>query len=158
MSDSWQSELDQAIEGRFPEMVKVRRHLHEHPEPSGEEHETSLYLYQLLSDQGLTVNMGPEGRGVSADCSAENGRPRVALRADIDALRIQDCKQVEYRSQQPGVMHACGHDAHTATVLGALLALNDLQNTQKLPWPVPWRGIFQPSEETATGAAEMIEA
>jgi len=64
------------------------------------------------------------------------------LRADIDALRIEDQKQTPYRSTVPEVMHACGHDAHTATVFGALVALDRLECDRALPWPVTWRGIF----------------
>jgi amidohydrolase len=82
----------------------------------------------------------------------------VALRADIDALRIEDQKQASYRSTVPEVMHACGHDAHTATVFGALLTLEQLQRESALPWPVTWRGIFQPAEETSEGARAMVAA
>lgn len=159
MSADWQKQLDDAIERRFAQMIEVRRHLHAHPELSGEERETSLYLYQLLGDEGFDVRMGPDGRGVVADSKAPpgNGSHRMALRADIDALRIHDSKQVEYRSQHDGVMHACGHDAHTATVFGAIAALNDLRNEGGLPHELPFRGIFQPAEEICTGAKEMIE-
>ena len=158
MTNDWANQLDGAIEHRFEEMVALRRHLHAHPEPSGQEHETSLYLYQLLSDRGFDVQMGPEGRGVIADPVGQRDQTRIALRADIDALRIQDQKDVPYRSQQPGVMHACGHDAHTATVYGAMLGLRDATAAGNLPWPVYSRAIFQPAEETAIGALQMIEA
>ncbi len=153
---SWQSELDQAIQQRLDRIVAIRRHLHAHPEVSGEERETSLYLYQQLGDEGFDVRLGPDGRGVMADLPGCNGEHRIALRADIDALRIHDGKQVEYRSQCPGVMHACGHDAHTAIVFGAISALHDLRRDDKLPWDVPTRGIFQPAEETCEGAKAMI--
>lgn len=83
---------------------------------------------------------------------------RVAIRADIDALHIHDAKQVDYRSQNEGVMHACGHDAHTATVFGAITALKALQASGELPWDVSFRGIFQPAEETCAGATSMIQA
>jgi len=158
MTALWQNELDAAIDRRTEQMVQVRRHLHIHPEPSGCEHDTSLYIYRLLDAQGIDIRMGPEGRGVIADGPALAGGRRIALRADIDALRIEDQKQVDYRSQVPGVMHACGHDAHTATVLGAVLALDDLAGAGALPWPVRWRGVFQPAEETSLGANEMIAA
>jgi amidohydrolase len=80
------------------------------------------------------------------------------VRADVDALRIEDEKQVSYRSTVPQVMHACGHDVHTATVFGALSALDRLERDGRLPWPVKWRGIFQPAEETSQGARAMIGA
>ncbi|MEK6238534.1 MAG: amidohydrolase, partial [Planctomycetales bacterium] len=149
----------QAIEDQYPEMVEVRRHLHCCPEPSGEELKTSMYVYQRLLDQGLPVHQGPEGLGVIVDSAAsESGVGRIALRADMDALRIQDAKEVEYKSQEPGVMHACGHDCHTATLFGTLSALHVLEKSGALPWPVPWRGIFQPAEETSQGALLMIQA
>jgi len=159
MSDSWQRELDRQIDGRYDQMVNIRRQLHMYPEVSGDERQTSLYLYQLLGDEGFHVRMGPDGHGVLADLSAasdESGQGMIALRADIDALHIHDAKEVKYRSRCDGVMHACGHDAHTAIVLGALCSLNDLQKAGRLPWGIRLRGIFQPAEETSVGAVEMI--
>ena len=158
----WITQLDAIIDRQAAEIVALRRHLHTHPEPSGEELQTSLHLYQLLEQQSLEVRMGPDGCGVMADNlpseEASSTASRIALRGDIDALRIQDAKQVAYRSQQPGIMHACGHDAHTAIVYGAVRALAALADGDQLPWPVAWRAIFQPAEETATGAVRMVEA
>jgi amidohydrolase len=139
-------------------MVALRRHLHAHPEPSGHELQTSLHLYQLFDELGLLVRMGPEGCGVIVENRNPEPARRIALRADIDALRIEDQKQTPYRSTVPGIMHACGHDAHTATVFGALTALDRLQRDGALPWPVRWRGIFQPAEETSNGARSMVDA
>ncbi len=139
-------------------MIALRRHMHAHPEPSGEELQTSLHLYQLFDDLRLPVRMGPEGCGVVVDSRDQSAPRRIALRADIDALRIEDQKQTPYRSTVPEVMHACGHDAHTATVFGALCALEQLERERALPWPVTWRGIFQPAEETSAGARAMIGA
>ena len=158
MNADWQQKLDSAIDARQQQLIAVRRHLHTHPELSGQEHETSLYLYQMLSDAGFNVRMGPDGRGLLVDSRDNTQAPCIALRADIDALPIHDEKNVTYRSQHDGVMHACGHDAHAAVVLGALTALDDLRTEGDLPWPIRVRGLFQPSEETATGAAEMVEA
>lgn len=155
---SWQARLDAAIDALFPTLVELRRHLHANPEPSGAEDKTSLHVYQLMDRPGLTLRMGPGGRGVMVDAPADNGQPRVAIRADMDALLIQDRKTVDYRSQVPGVMHACGHDAHTATVAGAVLGLQQLAEEGLLPWDVPFRAIFQPAEETSVGALEMIGA
>src|SRR5215471_18298850 len=125
MSDSWQSELNAAIDGNAHRLVDLRRYLHMHPEPSGEELQTSLKLYQLLSERKLPVRMGPEGCGVVVESRSQNAPRRIAMRADIDALRIQDEKQVAYHSCVPEVMHACGHDVHTSTVFGALTALDE---------------------------------
>jgi amidohydrolase len=136
--------------------------LHARPELSGEERETSLYLYRLLGDEGLGVRMGPEGRGVLADAKPANKEgsdmpaAAIALRGDIDALRIHEKNTTPYASQCPGVMHACGHDAHTALIYGALTAIEELRGAGKLPWPVAVRGIFQPAEETSEGARAMV--
>ncbi len=160
MSQDWRDALDHAISANVPAMVALRRHLHMHPELSGQEQATSLHLYQMLGDEGFDVRLGPEGRGVIADfpTAGQATDGRLALRADLDALRIHDMKPVEYRSQQDGVMHACGHDGHTAIVWGALQGLRRLQEAGKLPWPLQVRGIFQPAEETCQGAQEMIRA
>ena len=160
MSTSWQHKVDQSVDRHFEQMVAIRRHLHSHPEISGQERHTSLYVYQLLNNAGMAVRIGPEGRGVIVDVPAAGAEraPRIALRADLDALPIHDEKNVPYRSQRNGVMHACGHDAHSAMVVGAVLAVRDLQNNDELPWQVPVRGIFQPAEETCEGAREMIDA
>ncbi|MCA9144641.1 MAG: amidohydrolase [Planctomycetaceae bacterium] len=158
MPTDWRDFLDQAIDDRFSQLVAIRRHLHAHPELSGQERDTSLYLYQLLSDLHFDVRMGPEGCGLIVDDRSKPAVSRVAIRADIDALHIHDAKQVDYRSQNEGVMHACGHDAHTATVFGAITALKALQASGELPWDVSFRGIFQPAEETCAGATSMIQA
>ena len=158
MSVEWQSRIDAAIDKSAEQIIALRRHLHAHPEPSGKELQTSLHLYQLFDNAGLSVRMGPEGCGVVVDSRGSSAARRIALRADIDALRIQDQKQTAYRSTVPQVMHACGHDVHTATVYGALTVLDQLERNGDLPWPVAWRGIFQPSEETSTGGRAMIGA
>jgi amidohydrolase len=158
MSADWQTRVDAAVEELAEQMVALRRHLHAHPEPSEEELKTSLHIYQLFDESGLSVRMGPEGCGVVVDSRSQVATQRMAVRADIDALRIQDQKRVPYRSTVPEVMHACGHDAHTATVFGALAALDRLECEHALPWPVTWRGIFQPAEETSHGARAMIAA
>jgi amidohydrolase len=158
--ETWSAESDRCVDEHFGQLIELRRHLHAHPELSGAEHETSLHLYQLLGDAGFAVRLGPEGRGVVADIEGgtDLGVPSLALRADMDALRIHDEKDVPYRSQRVDVMHACGHDAHTAIAVGALLAVKRLADRRQLPWPVPLRGILQPAEETCQGALEMIGA
>jgi len=163
MSDTWKNQLETAVEQNADKIIALRRHLHEHPEPSGDELQTSLHLYQWFDDQRLPVRMGPEGCGLVVDSRQKNGQQnkrtrRIALRADIDALRIQDEKQTSYCSQVPGIMHACGHDVHSAIVAGAIASLDQLEREGQLPWPVAWRGIFQPSEETCIGARQMVEA
>src|SRR4051812_24444733 len=158
MTADWRTLIDAAVDESVERMIALRRHMHAHPEPSGQELQTSLHLYQLLDDLGLTVRMGPEGCGLIVESRNPAAPRRIALRADIDALGIEDQKQVAYCSTVPNVMHACGHDVHTATLFGALLALDRLECEHALPWPVTWRGIFQPSEETGSGAKAMIAA
>lgn len=157
----WLAAVDEAV-ARFDErMVEVRRHLHRHPEPSGAERETSLYLQRQAEQLGLRTRLGPDGRGVIVEPpgmkSAESA-PCIGLRADIDALHIHDAKGTPYRSEVPGTMHACGHDGHSATVLGACAALQAVARDGALPWPVRWRAVFQPAEETNRGAYEMMDA
>src|SRR4051794_14176569 len=152
------SKIDAAVDESTERMIALRRHFHAHPEPSGEELQSSLHLYRLFDEMSLPVRMGPEGCGVIVDSRNSQGEQRIALRADIDALRIEDQKQTPYRSTVPQMMHACGHDAHTATVFGALVALDRLECDHSLPWPVTWRGIFQPAEESGDGAKAMIAA
>ena len=158
MPADWKLQLDQIVCDRAAEVVALRRHLHAHPEPSGEELQTSLHLYQLLEKERIDIRMGPDGCGVVAEGGENEATCCVAIRGDIDALRIQDKKEVDYRSTHAGLMHACGHDAHSAIVFGAVCALATATKRKLIPWPVSWRGIFQPAEETATGAIQMIEA
>lgn len=130
--------------------IAMRRHLHSHPELSGQEANTQDYICQKLQDWGIPYRRCTGNLGVIADIG--HGEPCIALRADIDALPIQEQTGLPYASQTPGVMHACGHDIHTATLLaaGKLLKAREasLQGTVRL--------LFQPAEETTGGAADMI--
>ena len=132
--------------------------MHRAPEPSGEEHETTQRLLELLAGTSLRVTVPDTKLGLLVDSPHASEGDLIALRADIDALRIADAKAVDYKSANEGLMHACGHDAHSAVVYGALLALQALEDSGECPWPVRYRGIFQPAEETAAGALEMIDA
>ena len=158
MPNDWQRNLDAIVDELASDIVQFRRHLHAHPEPSGEELATSLEIYQRLGGAGLQTRLGPDGCGVIADSPDGARSSRVAFRADIDALLIQDEKQVSYRSTCDGIMHACGHDAHSAIALGVAQGLIQLESRGQAPWPLAWRAIFQPSEETAAGARQMIAA
>ena len=155
MDTTWQQNLDRAIDARGEELIALRRHLHAYPELSGEEFQTTALLLERLQSAGCVCRVPAEKRGVLADVGDEKG-PRIGLRADIDALQIQDAKDVSYRSVNDGVMHACGHDAHSAILYGALCGLQQLRQAEAFPWPVSVRGIFQPAEETAQGAQEMV--
>jgi amidohydrolase len=140
----------------LPWMVEIRRDLHRHPELGYEERRTSAQVRARLDELGIEHRDGLAETGVLGLVrGAARGRAKVvALRADLDALPLQDEKDTPYRSQAPGRMHACGHDAHTAILLGAARLLaersGDFDGLVKL--------IFQPAEETAGGARRMIAA
>jgi len=158
MPSSTASEILQAASVLGPELSQWRQHLHRQPELSGEEAATGAFVAGQLETLGVPgIQRHFAGTcAVIAEIVGEQPGPTVALRADMDALPIQDAKQTAYASQITGVMHACGHDAHTTMLLGAahlLLARRDqLQGTVRL--------IFQPSEERSdlAGAAHLIEA
>jgi len=135
-----------------PRLIEIRRHIHAFPELSGQEWQTSAYVAGVLSSCGLTVREAVGKTGVVADLGTAD-TPFVAVRADLDALPIQEAAEVEYRSRIPGVMHACGHDVHTTVALGTAMVL------AALPEPLPGRVrfLFQPAEETGQGARWMIE-
>lgn len=135
-----------------PQLVAWRRYLHANPELSFEEKETQRFVWQQLERIGGFALQAKGGTGVVADlCLAEEG-PWVALRADMDALPIEELAERPYRSQRKGIMHACGHDAHTAMLLGAaaLMAQHRPQKGGGI------RFIFQPGEERAPGGASLL--
>jgi len=136
------------------QVVEWRRHLHRHPEPSFEERETAAFVAETLAGFGdaLTIERPTE---TSVVARLDSGRPGrvVALRADIDALRIEEESGVDFASEHPGAMHACGHDGHTAMLLGAARTLAGAQ----LPGG-ELRFVFQHAEETAPGGARDLVA
>lgn len=141
------------------EVVSWRRYLHEHPELSGEETQTAAFVAERLAGMGLDPETGLGGtHGVSATIAAgvaDAAAPTVALRADMDALPVQEETGLPYASRTPGVMHACGHDAHTAMLLGAARVLCDRRDALRCHV----RLIFQPHEEKIPGGAQpLIEA
>lgn len=133
-----------------PHILEFRRHLHCHPELSLREFLTSAYIADQLKAAGIRCRLGTGERGVIADIGSSQEGQAIALRADCDALPITEESAAPYASRNPGVMHACGHDAHTAILLGTLIALHRAE----LPFTV--RGIFQPAEEQGDGALGMI--
>ncbi|MBX3313524.1 MAG: amidohydrolase [Actinobacteria bacterium] len=135
-----------------PELVALRRDLHAHPEPSWEEVRTTRVLLERLLAAGIAARVAPTGTGVIADVGI--GPPRVAIRGDIDALRMDDAKDVPYRSTVDGVCHACGHDLHATATLGAGLALAELLGSTGIGGAV--RLLLQPAEETVPGAASRF--
>ncbi|MGS5019765.1 amidohydrolase [Paenibacillus sp. JJ1683] len=135
-------------------LVEIRRHLHRYPELSNEEVETTAYIRRLLKEQDITILDVPLRTGLVAEIGGQQEGPTVALRADIDALPIQEETGLPYASLHPGKMHACGHDFHTASLLGAAALLK--QREQKLKGTV--RLVFQPAEEKAKGAAQVLDS
>lgn len=138
------------------ELVAVRRHLHAHPELSRAEFETTAFVAARLRAAGLSSTLLP-GSGLTCDIGpgvVASGRPLVALRADLDALPLEELTDLPYRSTRRGVSHACGHDVHTATVLGAGLVLAALHAEDPLPTGV--RLVFQPAEEVHPGGAHDV--
>jgi amidohydrolase len=137
----------------FAEVVRHRRYLHQNPELSFEEEQTAAYVAGRLDEMGIPYQKGIGGHGLVAHVRGRNpDRALVALRADMDALPIQEENEVEYRSKRPGMMHACGHDAHTASLLGVAGILTRL--TDAFEGTV--RLIFQPAEERLPGGASLM--
>lgn len=135
------------------EIISIRRDIHKHPELGFEVHRTAELVSKHLNNLGFDVSTGIGKTGVIGDLIGNNDGPTIALRADMDALPIQETSNLPYSSVNEGVMHACGHDGHTAMLLGAATVLKQFQDS--LNGNV--RFIFQPAEEGDGGARYMIE-
>ena len=143
----------------FPESVELRRQLHRFPEPCFQERETAAFVAACLKKLGLDVTTGIAGTGIKAVLRGGLPGPVIGMRADMDALPIEEATGLSFRSRNPGRMHACGHDAHMTHVLTAARLLSGIRD--RLPGTVVF--IFQPCEEGAPkkekgGAERMIEA
>ena len=135
-------------------LIAIRRDIHAHPEIGNHEHRTTALIVDHLERAGLVAKVLPVGTGAYCDVlpgGFDDSSGLVGLRADIDALTIPDGKTVDYASKNPGVCHACGHDVHTAILLGVGVVLSRLRDLELLPRGV--RLIFQPAEETSPGGA-----
>ncbi len=155
MTHRTERQILQRAEAIAPQLIEIRRAIHRHPELGFEEYFTSRLVSQVLTAEGIRHRAGVGRTGVVADIGA--GRPIIALRADMDALPINERTGLPFASEVPGVMHACGHDAHTAALLGAAKLLKEME----LPAGTV-RLIFQPAEETAdeegkSGADRVVE-
>ena len=137
--------------GKFlPEIISLRRYLHMNPELSTLEHNTAAFVAVKLTEYGIPFKTDIGGNGIVATIEGSNpGCRTIALRADMDALPVQETNEVEYRSKSAGVMHACGHDVHMACLLGAARILNQMKSS----FEGSIRLIFQPSEEKFPGGA-----
>lgn len=140
VTESW-------LAAHYDQLVAWRRHIHRHPELGRQEFATTQFVAERLADAGLNPKVLPAGTGLTCDIGAEH-RPRIALRADMDALPMAERTNLPFASALPGVAHACGHDAHTAILLGAALALNSVPDL-----PVSVRLVFQAAEELMPGGA-----
>ncbi|MGH0778522.1 M20 peptidase aminoacylase family protein [Bacillus cereus] len=135
-------------------LISIRRNLHEHPELSYEEFGTTKAIKNWLEEKNITIIHSNLETGVIAEISGNSNGPLIAIRADIDALPIQEETNLPYASKIHGRMHACGHDFHTAAIIGAAYLLKEKESS--LSGTV--RFIFQPAEESSNGACKVIEA
>jgi len=136
-----------------PRLIEIRRHIHAHPELSGQEYQTAAYVAGVLSSCGIVVQEGIGKTGVIGELVGGTDERLVAIRTDMDALPITEAAPLEYASRKMGVMHACGHDVHTTVGLGTAMVLSGLG--ESLPGNV--RFLFQPAEEIAQGANWMVQ-
>ena len=146
-------EIKNIAENNFNEIVKIRRFLHQNPELSFKEFNTSKYIQSLLSEHNIPFTNGHVATGIIATIEGKNPTDKeILLRADMDALAINEENEVDYCSKNNGKMHACGHDVHSASLFGTALILNQLKNefngTIKL--------VFQPGEEKIPGGASLM--
>jgi amidohydrolase len=141
-----------ALQQLHDELRQWRRHLHQYPETAFEETQTAQFIADKLAEFGLEVHRGLATTGVVATLSAGNGSKKIALRADMDALFIQEQNTFDHRSRHDGKMHACGHDGHSAMLLGAAKVLSEQRSFKGTVY-----FIFQPAEEGRAGAKKMID-
>src|SRR3984893_2446235 len=135
------------LAAHFDDLVAWRRHIHRYPELGRQEYATTQFVAERLVDAGLNPKVLPGGTGLTCDFGPEH-EPRIALRADMDALPMAERTRAPYESTMPNAAHACGHDAHTAILLGTALALAAVPEL-----PIALRLIFQPAEELMPGGA-----
>ncbi len=141
-----------------PRLIEIRRHIHAHPELSGQEYQTAAYVSGVLSSYGFQVQEMVGKTGVVAELRGQ-ASPQgnvLAIRTDMDALPIVERADLPFVSKSPGIMHACGHDAHTTIGLGTAMVLAEMVQSLDQPFPSTTRFLFQPAEETAQGAKWMI--
>ena len=154
--ESLKNKIKDLASNYLEDIIKVRRHIHAHPELSNQEHETAAFVAKVLRDTGIEVETGVFENGLVALVKGKNPDKRIiALRADMDALPIQEENNISYKSTNSGVMHACGHDVHTSSLLGTAKILHALRDE----FEGSVKFIFQPAEEKNPGGAKpMIEA
>lgn len=135
------------------QLIKIRRELHQHPELSFKEYETSKRIIRILKANKIPHKSGYAKTGIVATIKGKNPTKKtIALRADIDALPITETNKVKYKSKNKGVMHACGHDVHTTSLLGCIMILNQMKDQ----FSGTIKCIFQPGEELLPGGASLL--
>lgn len=145
--------IKQLADNYYNEIIEIRRHLHQFPELSFQEFETSKYIISLLKKWNIKYKSGIANTGIVCYLEGKNpNKKTIALRADLDALPIEEKNDLPYKSKNIGVMHACGHDAHTASLLGVLLILNSIKD--QFEGTIEF--IFQPAEEKLPGGAKQM--
>ena len=148
------SKIKDIAENIAPRLIEIRRHIHAHPELSGQEYQTAAYISGVLSSSGIHVQEAVGKTGVVGELNGKDSDPRIlAIRTDMDALPIQEQTDLQFASRKPGIMHACGHDVHATLGLGTAMVLSQIG--ESLPGKV--RFLFQPAEEIAQGASWMVQ-
>jgi amidohydrolase len=147
------SRIKDLAEKLAPRLIEIRRHLHSHPELSGQEQQTAAYVAGVLSSCGIVVQEAIGKTGVIGELVGGTDDRLVAIRTDMDALPITERTCLEFASRKPGIMHACGHDVHTTVGLGTAMVLSQLGDML----PGNTRFLFQPAEEIAQGANWMVQ-
>lgn len=147
------SRIKDLAEKLAPRLIEIRRHLHSHPELSGQEQQTAAYVAGVLSSCGIVVQEAIGKTGVIGELVGGTDDRLVAIRTDMDALPITERTSLEFASRKPGIMHACGHDVHTTVGLGTAMVLSQLGEIL----PGNTRFLFQPAEEIAQGANWMVQ-
>jgi len=152
-NNSMLSRIKDIAETLAPRLIEIRRHIHSHPELSGQEQQTAAYVAGVLSSCGIVVQESIGKTGVIGELVGRTDDRLVAIRTDMDALPITERTRLEFASRQQGIMHACGHDVHTTVGLGTAMVLSQLGEVL----PGNTRFLFQPAEEIAQGASWMVQ-
>lgn len=152
-NNSMLSRIKELAEALKPRLIEIRRHIHAHPELSGQEHQTAAYVAGVLSSCGIVVQEAVGKTGLIGELVGLTDERLVAIRTDMDALPITERTSLEFASRRQGIMHACGHDVHTTVGLGTAMVLSQLGEV----FPGNTRFLFQPAEEIAQGATWMVK-
>ena len=147
------NKVEELVDKYLDEVISIRRYLHQNPELSLKEFNTAEFIVKELNKIGLDAQRGRENNGVASNLNLGKGKKTLMLRADMDALPIQEETNFEFKSKNPGVMHACGHDVHTSILLGVSKVLNEIKD--EINGNVKF--VFQPAEENnPTGGAPLM--